>query len=71
MVTFKLKTECQEEAGNIQIEGRGCRQQEQQVINQTLHKTQKERIKGFPGGTMVKNPPAMQETQEMWVRSLG
>lgn len=39
MVTFKLKTECQEEAGNIQIEGRGCRQQEQQVINQTLHKT--------------------------------
>jgi len=23
---------------------------------------------GFPGGSMVKNPPAMQET---WVRSLG
>lgn len=32
MVTFKLRTECQEEAGNVQIEGRGCRQQEQQVI---------------------------------------
>ena len=26
---------------------------------------------GFPGGSMVKNPPAMQETQETWVRSLG
>ena len=26
---------------------------------------------GFPGGLVVKNPPAMQETQEMWVRSLG
>ena len=22
-------------------------------------------------GTMVENPPAMQETQEMWIRSLG
>ena len=26
---------------------------------------------GFPGGSVVKNPPAMQETQETWVRSLG
>ena len=26
---------------------------------------------GFPGGSVVKNPPAMQETQEMRVRSLG
>ena len=26
---------------------------------------------GFSGGTMVKNPPAMQETQETEVRSLG
>ena len=26
---------------------------------------------GFPGGSAVKNLPAMQETQEMWVRSLG
>ena len=26
---------------------------------------------GFPGGSVVKNPPAMQEAQEMQVRSLG
>ena len=26
---------------------------------------------GFPCGSAVKNPPAMQETQEIWVRSLG
>ena len=26
---------------------------------------------GFPGGSLVKNLPAMQETQEMQVRSLG
>ena len=26
---------------------------------------------GSPDGSVVKNPPAMQETQEMWVRSLG
>ena len=25
----------------------------------------------FPGGSAVKNPPAIQETQEMWVQSLG
>ena len=25
----------------------------------------------FPGGLVVKNPSAMQETQETWVRSLG
>ena len=25
----------------------------------------------FPGGIVVKNLPAMQEMQEMWVRSLG
>ena len=25
----------------------------------------------FPGGSAVKNPPAMQETQEMWVWVLG
>ena len=24
----------------------------------------------FPGGTVIKNPPAMQETREMWVQSL-
>ena len=27
--------------------------------------------RGFPGGTVVKNPPAMQERQEMLVQSLG
>ena len=26
---------------------------------------------GFPGSSMVKNPPAMQEMQETWVQSLG
>ena len=26
---------------------------------------------GFPGGSVVKNPPAMQETQEIQVWSLG
>ena len=26
---------------------------------------------GFPGGSVVKNMPAMQETQEKWVLSLG
>ena len=27
-------------------------------------------ILDFPGGLAIKNPPAMQESQEMWVRSL-
>ena len=26
---------------------------------------------GFPGGSVVKNPPIMQESQETWVQSLG
>ena len=26
---------------------------------------------GFPCGSAVKNPPAIQETQEIWVQSLG
>ena len=26
---------------------------------------------GFPSDSVVKNPPAMQETQETWVGSLG
>jgi len=26
---------------------------------------------GFPGASAVRNLPSMQETQEMWVRSLG
>ena len=29
------------------------------------------RTQGFPGGSAVKNQPAMQEPQEMWVQSLG
>ena len=29
------------------------------------------RSMGFPGGSVVKNLPAMQELQETWVRSLG
>ena len=28
-------------------------------------------IFAFPGGSAVKNPPVLQETQEMWVQSLG
>ena len=28
-------------------------------------------MRGFPSGSVVKNLPAMQEAQEMWVRSLG
>ena len=28
-------------------------------------------LKGFPGGSVVKNPPAMREAQETWVQSLG
>ena len=27
--------------------------------------------KGFPNGSAVKNPPAMQELQEMWVQFLS
>ena len=26
---------------------------------------------GFPGGSVIKNPPAVQESQETWVQSLG
>ena len=29
------------------------------------------RSRGFPSGSAIKNPPALQETQEMWVWSLG
>ena len=28
-------------------------------------------LQGFPGGSMVKNLPEMQETHETWFRSLG
>ena len=30
-----------------------------------------EATSGFPCGSSVKNPPAMQELQEMWVQPLG
>ena len=37
-----------------------------------LHFSVNERVwMGFLGGSAVKNPPAMQEMQEMWVQSLG
>ena len=29
------------------------------------------RHKDFPSGSVVKNPPAMQEPQKTWVQSLG
>ena len=28
-------------------------------------------FQGFPGGSEIKNPPAVQEEQETWVGSLG
>ena len=28
-------------------------------------------MRGFPSGSVIKNLPAMQETQETWVLSLG
>ena len=28
-------------------------------------------ILGFPGGSVVKNPPAVQENQEAWLQSLS
>ena len=29
------------------------------------------KIMGFPAGTVIKNPSAMQDAQEIWVRSLS
>ena len=34
-------------------------------------KTRLEYGEGFPGGSAVKNPPAMPKTQERWFGSLG
>ena len=31
----------------------------------------RELVAGVPGGSAVKNPPALQESQETWVRFLG
>ena len=36
------------------------------MLNILLHT-----IMGFLGGSVVKNPPAIQEMQEMWVQSLS
>ena len=41
------------------------------VSVQILHNTRLREIKGFPGGSAVKNLPAIQELQEMRVQSLG
>ena len=41
------------------------------VSVQILHNTGLREIKGFPGGSAVKNLPAVQELQEMRVQSLG
>ena len=32
--------------------------------------TRSSHFPGFPGGSGAENPPAMQETREMWVQSL-
>ena len=44
--------------------------------NQNLRGHQKKKkfvfdSKGFPGGSVVKNLPVMQEIQETWIQSLG
>ena len=39
-------------------------------LSDVLHKISVQ-ARGLPGGSAVKNPPAMQEPQETWVRSLG
>ena len=40
----------------------------QEMFNCTLSSFS---IRGFPGGSVVKNLPAKQEMQETWVQSLG
>ena len=44
-----------------------------EISNEGFYKAlpQSVRCKAFPGGSAVKNPPAMQEIQEIWVQSLG
>ena len=41
------------------------------AVKNMNHRALPPSLRGFPGGTVVKNPAAMQETQEMQVRSLG
>ena len=36
-------------------------------ILQMVLKGSVQQLWGFPGGSVVENPPAMQESQEMWV----
>ena len=38
--------------------------QEPSIIKKELYETW---VLGFPGGAVVKNPPAMQKLKEMWV----
>ena len=40
-------------------------------VEGTLFHVQSQQLRGFPGGAVIKNPPAMQETQEAWVLTLG
>ena len=40
-------------------------------ISAVLEKSCPYPLQDFPGGSVVKNPSAMQETQERWVQSLG
>ena len=40
-------------------------------VEGTLFHVQSQQLWGFPGGAVIKNPPAMQETQEVWVLALG
>ena len=42
-----------------------------QLPDPNVHELNLGNILSFPGGLVVKNPPAMQETWERWVRSLG
>ena len=40
-------------------------------VEGTLFHVQSQQLWGFPSGAVIKNPPAMQETQEAWVLALG
>ena len=44
-----------------------------EISNEGFYKVLPQSVtcKTFPGGSVVKNPPAMQEIQEIWVQSLG
>ena len=40
-------------------------------VEGTLFHMQSQQLWGFPGSAVIKNLPAMQETQESWVLALG